>query len=128
MSEVMTPDEINGLIERLQVDMNYLRRSDRAEMAQIGRDIEDAAFGLQRAQHQIVTAVSSITELTAEVERLREVLEPFGGAAAGELFSRNHNARDVVFALSVPWGNVPVRITAGDFFRARAALSHEEGK
>jgi hypothetical protein len=123
MSEVMTPDEINGLIERLQVDMNYLRRSDRAEMAQIGRDIEDAAFGLQRAQHQIVTAVSSITELTAEVGRQREALirvdddwtEAFPGGPDGprEYLGGIGHLSDKTIEV---WRSI------------RAALSHEEGK
>lgn len=44
----MGEEDIVQLIRRLEIDMNFLRRSEKGELLQIGWDIEDAAFALQR--------------------------------------------------------------------------------
>lgn len=61
---------------------------------------------------------AAILSLIEENKRMREALEPFS-VVAGELFASNFNRPDIVFEIEQP--NL-VRVTAGDFFRARAAL------
>lgn len=59
--------------------------------------------------------------LLEENASLREELKPFS-VAAGGVFTRNFNASDVLFK-AVSDGHEDSRITAGDLFKARAALS-----
>lgn len=54
------------------------------------------------------------------IARLTKALEPFS-KAAGELYARNWNASQVVMSFSAEEGIV--KLTAGDFFAARSALS-----
>ena len=65
---------------------------------------------------------ATIAALASELLVLREALRPFS-IAAGGLFTRNFNASDVLFLKAATASHAEVRVTAGDFFRARAALS-----
>jgi len=56
----------------------------------------------------------------AYVRALEAALAPFS-RMAGELFARNKNEGDVLIAFDNP--DDPHRITAGDFFNARRALT-----
>ena len=73
----------------------------------------------------IESAADTIDRQAAEIASLRAALKPFSDMA-GELFSRNWNAGDVVTALDNP--NDPHRVTAGDYFAARLALGRIVGK
>lgn len=60
----------------------------------------------------------------AEADRLKEVLGPFS-YIAGEIFARNYNKSDAVFTingLTTDGYPVEMKLTAGAFFAARAAL------
>ncbi|RKD69023.1 hypothetical protein [Rhizobium sp. WW_1] len=57
------------------------------------------------------------------IEEVKRVLRPFN-QMAGELFSRNWNASDLVLALDNP--GQENRLTAGDIFAVRALLSKLE--
>lgn len=59
------------------------------------------------------------------MEEVRKVLEPFS-QMAGEMFARNWNAGDLAIALDNP--DRANRVTAGDFFAARALLSRLEAR
>lgn len=73
-----------------------------------------------RAARQDARAATARSEaLEAENKRLREALLPFS-RMAGEMFARNWNAKQIVTALDNP--ERENRVTAGDFFKARAAL------
>jgi hypothetical protein len=74
-----------------------------------------------------ISAAALRDEMRDELARLREAnrelveaLKPFS-EMAGELFARNWNDEDVVAVLDNPGD--PHRITASDFFRARAVLA-----
>lgn len=83
----------------------------------VGMHPDDAAF--------IVTAVNSYAANQATIKALTEALEPFS-KMAGELFARNWNRDDIVSAYDSP--DAPCRITAGDFFAARTALTLSRGE
>jgi hypothetical protein len=87
----------------------------------------DEADWMYYEEYLYAGARDAFAALVAERDALRKALEPFS-EMAGELFSRNWNNSDVVVALDNP--DEPHRVTAGDFFAARAALSpsHVEGK
>ena len=78
----------------------------------------------------IAEAVSEIERLRSErqrtddlIEEVKRVLGPFN-QMAGELFSRNWNASDLVLALDNQ--EQENRLTAGDLFAVRALLSKLE--
>lgn len=58
----------------------------------------------------------------ARLPALERAAQPFSDMA-GELFARNWNASSVVTAFDNP--NDPHRVSAGDYFRIRAALNQE---
>ena len=66
-------------------------------------------------------AWDAIAAKNAEIERLRLALKPFSDMA-GELFARNWNTDQIVTVLDNP--DDPHRVTAGDYFRARLALTN----
>jgi len=119
MSEVMTPDEINGLIERLRYTAQINRRRGMSDTHPLVGELEQAADA-------ITAANSRITELTAEIERLREALVSIINGAP-----ENDPELDPLTSA----GNGDDVFSDGcrqEHFRlaqiARAALSHEEGK
>jgi len=142
----MTPDEINGLVERLtgagsegidaidrlrlyatDSDVFRIDFEDAAELTELVEAVTDA---IAQQRDQLAAANSRITELTAEIERLREVARPLADAA--EAFDRMpiHDPEQwSLWSSSSNHPNYPSRqITVGDARRARAALSHQEGK
>ena len=116
MSEDMTPDEINGLIERLRKAAAEMRAEDQPGWPNLCDEAADALHA----------ALSRITERAAEIERLREALVSIINGAP-----ENDPELDPLTSA----GNGDDVFSDGcrqEHFRlaqiARAALSHEEGK
>ncbi|MBN8950875.1 hypothetical protein [Rhizobium sp. 60-20] len=97
------------------------------EIMQAAMAVYDAAAadGFRSGSVKLIAQVIlSERQRTADlIEEVKRVLEPFN-QMAGELFSRNWNASDLVLALDNP--GQENRLTAGDIFAVRALLSKLE--
>ena len=76
----------------------------------------------QRAADEIRGLLARATAAEARVAQLETALKPFS-VAAGGLFTRNFCSADVVVMEALSDGHAEVLVTAGDFFKARTALS-----
>lgn len=116
MSKPQSPDEINGLIERLRKAAAEMRTEDQPGWPNLCDEAADALY--------------RITELTAEVERLREALAPSAGTKAAyigefsfDVAASDEGGNEVWQRTYVPWSTIKEIMAA---IRARAALSHVE--
>jgi len=124
MGEAPYPYTADNAIQSQYDDLTALL-SDRAAMAErvagLERDLAAAIRSMEASAQDHIKEWERADASEAEVARLREALEPFS-LMAGELFAHNWNSLTTV----VDWYDV--KLIAGDFFNARAALTRPMGE
>ena len=122
---------LNGPSARVNVKLGVLREAA-DELTALTARAQDAEAAMQTYFEQLlsehnakVEAQRANTALTAKVALLTEALRPFSHAAGG-VFTRNFNASDVLFLKSATASHAESKITAGDLFAARRALSEPD--
>jgi hypothetical protein len=109
-------DTLQSRLEAVKAERDAILATSAAYNAteREGRAIMDEAAALARAE-----------AAEARVEELQKALKPFSDMG-GEMFARGWDASNVALALDNP--NDAHRVTAGDFFRARAGIASYEGE